>query len=105
MTSTRGRLIAAMLAGSALPAGPAWAQAAEDRRQAGPTTDPAEQAATNPADIVVTAQKREERLQDVPIAVSVVSGAAIEQQGRINLEGAQYLVPTLNFAKSGSLFL
>lgn len=62
------------------------------------------------ADIVVTAQKREERLQDVPIAVSVVPGSLIANQGGINLESAQYLVPTLNFRKSGtslnqSLFL
>ncbi len=63
-----------------------------------------------PADIVVTAQKRSERLQDVPLAVSVVSGATLAAQGKVSLEGAQYLVPTLNFLKSGttlnqSLFL
>ncbi|WP_375287436.1 TonB-dependent receptor [Sphingomonas sp.] len=63
-----------------------------------------------PGDIIVTAQKRSERLQDVPIAVSVISGDAIAAKGAVNLEGAQYLVPTLNFRKSGtsinqSLFL
>ncbi len=62
------------------------------------------------ADIIVTAQKREERLQDVPVAVTVVSGAALENRGSLNLENAQYLVPSLNFRKSGvainqSLFL
>ncbi len=51
------------------------------------------------SEIVVTAQKREERLQDVPVAVSVVSGAAIAASGAVNLEGAQYLVPTLNFRR------
>ena len=61
-------------------------------------------------EIVVTAQKRSERLQDVPLAVSVVSGATLAASGAVNLEGAQYLVPTLNFRKSGttinqSLFL
>jgi iron complex outermembrane receptor protein len=54
------------------------------------------------AEIVVTAQKREERLQEVPVAVSVVSGAAIAGSGAVNIEGAQYLVPTLNFRKSGT---
>ncbi|TPG13152.1 TonB-dependent receptor [Sphingomonas oligophenolica] len=63
-----------------------------------------------PGDIVVTAQKRSERLQDVPVAVSVISGDAISAKGGTNLESAQYLVPTLNFRKSGtainqSLFL
>ncbi len=63
-----------------------------------------------PAEIVVTAQKRSERLQDVPVAVSVISGAALANQGGINLESAQYLVPSLNFRKAAvainqSLFL
>lgn len=62
------------------------------------------------SEIIVTAQKREERLQDVPVAVSVISGATLANQGGVNLESAQYLVPTLNFRKSGttinqSLFL
>ncbi|MBX9730715.1 MAG: TonB-dependent receptor plug domain-containing protein, partial [Sphingomonas sp.] len=66
--------------------------------------------AAEPGDIVVTAQKRNERLQDVPLAVTVISGDAIAAQGGVNLESAQYLVPTLNFRKSGttinqSLFL
>ncbi len=54
------------------------------------------------ADIVVTAQKREERLQDVPVAVSVISGSLIANQGGVNIENAQYLVPSLNFRKSGT---
>ena len=63
-----------------------------------------------PGDIIVTAQKRSERLQDVPVAVSVVSGDTLSAQGGVNLENAQYLVPTMNFRKSGttinqSLFL
>jgi iron complex outermembrane receptor protein len=58
--------------------------------------------ATNLGEIVVTAQKREERLQDVPAAVSVISGAALAARGSVNLEGAQYLVPSLNFRKSGT---
>jgi iron complex outermembrane recepter protein len=58
-------------------------------------------AADEGVEIVVTAQKRSERLQDVPIAVSVVSGATLERAGSLNLENAQYLVPALNFRKSG----
>jgi iron complex outermembrane recepter protein len=55
-----------------------------------------------PAEIVVTAQKRAERLQDVPVALSVISGDAIANQGGVNIENAQYLVPSLNFRKSGT---
>ncbi|SFP60287.1 TonB-dependent receptor [Sphingomonas rubra] len=63
-----------------------------------------------PGEIVVTAQKRSERLQDVPIAVSVISGQALAASGKPGLEGAVTLVPALNFQKSGttlnqSLFL
>ena len=95
MTKT---LMLASVAAFALTGAPAFAQSAT------PAADDA------PAEIVVTAQKRTERLQDVPVAVSVISGAAIANQGGVNLESAQYLVPSLNFRKSGtsinqSLFL
>jgi iron complex outermembrane receptor protein len=62
----------------------------------------ADTAADDGVEIVVTAQKRSERLQDVPLAVSVVSGAQLERAGSLNLENAQYLVPSLNFRKSGT---
>jgi iron complex outermembrane recepter protein len=54
------------------------------------------------AEIIVTAQKRAESIQDVPVAVSVVSGDTLERQGGVNIENAQYLVPSLNFRKSGT---
>ena len=95
---TKSFLIAGAGVAAMLCANPAMAQTG--------TTDDAPAI----AEIVVTAQKREEKLQAVPLAVSVVSGAAIAASGAVNLEGAQYLVPTLNFRKSGttinqSLFL
>ena len=58
--------------------------------------------ADSPGDIIVTAQKRSQRLQDVPVAVSVISGAQIARLGGVNIESAQYLVPSLNFRKSGT---
>ncbi len=98
----------AILAGTAVLALAASAQA-----QVAPTTAPLATAANADSDtteIIVTAQKRAERLQDVPLAVSVVSGDTLATQGRVSLEGAQYLVPSLNFLKAGttlnqSLFL
>jgi len=61
-------------------------------------------------EVVVTAQKREQRLQDVPIAVSVVSGALAESTGGFNVEALRTLVPSLNIRKTNtslnqSLFL
>lgn len=95
----------------ALTAAPAWAQQdTSTSTAAGAATAPENASDVAPAEIIVTAQKRAERLQDVPVAVSVISGAAIANQGAVNLENAQYLVPSLNFRKSGvainqSLFL
>ena len=40
-----------------------------------------EQGTTGTQDIVVTAQKREERVQDIPLAVQVLGGEALEAQG------------------------
>lgn len=84
---------ASLLASAAIMAGvsmPAMAQ-----------TAPAEDDSAN-AEIIVTAQKREERLQDIPLAVSVVGGEAVANNGGITLENAQYLVPSLNFRKAGT---
>ncbi|WP_397592701.1 TonB-dependent receptor, partial [Sphingorhabdus sp.] len=50
-------------------------------------------------EIVVTAQKVEENLQDVPIAISVVTGEALEASGTTSIENLNQLVPSLNFRK------
>jgi len=65
----------------------------------------AQQASDSPsssAEIVVTAQKRSESLHSVPLAVSVVSGAALSAAARPSIESASQLVPALNFQKSGT---
>ena len=53
-------------------------------------------------EIVITAQKREQKLQDVPIAVSVVSGALAESAGGYNIETLRSLVPSLNLRKTNT---
>ncbi len=52
-----------------------------------------------PPEIVVTAQKRSERLQDVPVAVSVVSGDTLTKLSTNNIEDSARLVPALTFVK------
>ena len=59
-------------------------------------------AETGYADIVVTAQKRTESLQEVPAAVSVVSGEQLDQRGVVNITSLQQLVPSLNFKDSAT---
>ena len=47
------------------------------------------------ADIVVTAQKRAEKLQDVPISIAAVTGEAIEDLHTVSLQGLQGMVPNV----------
>jgi outer membrane receptor protein involved in Fe transport len=46
-------------------------------------------------EIIVTAQKRAESLQDVPLAVSAVSGVKISEAGIMKIEDLKNYVPTL----------
>jgi iron complex outermembrane recepter protein len=48
------------------------------------------------AEIVVTAQKRSQSLQKVPLAVTAVTSAELAQSGIVDLQEAAVLVPNLN---------
>jgi len=52
--------------------------------------------------IVVTAQKREQSLIDVPVAVTVLSADQINRTFAPNIEGIQQLVPSLNYRKGNT---
>ena len=82
-------ILMAGLSASALIAAPAWAQAAEEDAGFG--------------DIVVTAQKREESLQVVPIAVSAISSDQLDGMSVTSLQSLQNSVPNVqidNFANT-----
>ena len=51
-------------------------------------------------DIVVTGTRRAQRLQDAPVAISVVSSAQIAKSGFKTASDLQYIVPTLTFNNS-----
>ncbi|WP_174273550.1 TonB-dependent receptor [Sphingomonas bacterium] len=75
----------------ALASGVARAEAPAGAEPAAPTAeslDPVE-------DIVVTARRREETAQNVPVALSVVSAEALTRSGSININQIQQLVPSL----------
>ena len=57
---------------------------------------PSEQADDQPADIVVTAQRREQRLQDVPIAVSAYSQESLDVAGVTSSTELTQITPSLN---------
>jgi iron complex outermembrane receptor protein len=52
------------------------------------------------SDIVITARRRQERLQDVPIAISVLDGKSISNAGAFNVNRLQQLQPALQFYSS-----
>lgn len=56
---------------------------------------------TSVTEVVVTAQKREERLQDVPIAVSVASGDQLERQNIGNIDQLKLIVPSFESTAFG----
>jgi iron complex outermembrane receptor protein len=52
-------------------------------------------------DIVVTARKTAERLSDVPMSISVLTGDDLEKTGSLNLQDLGQEVPGLNVVSSG----
>src|SRR5690606_418282 len=50
--------------------------------------------------VVVTSRRRQESLQDVPIPVSVVGGALVEESGSFNVNRVKELVPTVQLYSS-----
>jgi len=51
-------------------------------------------------EIVVTARRRQESAQDVPLAISVIGGEHIDNTGSFNVGRLQQLTPTLQFYSS-----
>ncbi|WP_258042822.1 TonB-dependent receptor [Sphingomonas sp. NBWT7] len=54
-------------------------------------------AATNGGDILVTARRKAENVQDVPIAISVIDAGTLESQGTYNVNRLTQLQPSLQF--------
>jgi iron complex outermembrane recepter protein len=73
---------------------PAIAQSASD------ATATAEDSAVN--DIVVTAQRRSERVQDIPVAISAFGGEEIARSGMNSLENIAPRVPSFYFGSFGA---
>jgi iron complex outermembrane recepter protein len=89
------RVLAAITAVSSIPAGVATAQAA---------AEPGSPARVEVLEsIVVTARRREERLQDTPIAVTALSAAALERQQITATTDLDKVAPNLQFHSYGTL--
>jgi iron complex outermembrane receptor protein len=66
-------------------------------QEAAPVTG---EAASDPTDIVVTASRRAERLQDVPLAVSAINGEQLAEGGFQKLTDIQYQFSGVQFGTS-----
>src|SRR5690606_26887151 len=98
----------AAAAGAILGSGAAFAQDEAPAPARAPATS-AEEATRGAAavqgveDIVVTAQRRSENLQDVPIAVSAVTGDTLEQGHVSNLSNLTATIPNVQFTNRGNI--
>lgn len=87
------RLRTAVSVAALLVAAPAWAQAAD---VSGPQqAADAQGAGKGVADIVVTATRRSERLQDVPVSVTAVTKDVLERQNVRDINDLTKIVPGL----------
>ncbi|MDB5724065.1 MAG: TonB-dependent receptor [Novosphingobium sp.] len=97
--SVRRRLLVGVSAVAAAVASPAFAQdqGASAQSQAGTP----EESGVALDDIVVTAQRRAENLQDVPIAVSAVTAEALQNTGITSTRELTQIVPSVQITRSG----
>jgi len=91
-TFTSRTLLLAGCAGIAAFAAPAYAQDT--------AAEPAGASAADDGQIIVTARRREERLIDVPLSVTVLSGESLTQQGIQDLTQIAQQVPNLTLEVS-----
>ena len=57
---------------------------------------------TSLEEIVVTAQKREESIQDTPLSITAISGEILDDSGVLNVSRLKLLTPGLNFGQTGA---
>lgn len=85
----------ALFAGAALAALQAAPAIAQDRTEEGPQA-----AAVDGTEIIVTARRREERLLDVPAAVTAFSGDMLESAGAIDITDIAQVTPNVTLEPS-----
>ena len=87
----------ALLASVVIPL-PAFAATVDE--PGGPPTSVGTGASDEVDEIIVTARRRKETAQEVPLAISVIGGEHIDNTGSFNVGRLQQLTPTLQFYSS-----
>lgn len=90
-STTRRAAFTALFTTTALAAMPAFAQEA-----------PADDAEVDPTEIVVTAQKRSENLQNVPISIQALGTQKLDQLNISDFKGYAQQLPSVSFQSSGT---
>lgn len=96
---------ATIAVGSALASACVWSLPAAAQSEAPQAAAVDDQSANDSSsgEIIVTAQRREERLQDLPIAATVVSGEALDEKAVQNVSDLQFAAPGLSIINTGVL--
>jgi len=97
MKTHHRRRLAYLVSTALLVPGMAFAQDA--------ATAPQSEASSQLDDIIVTAQKKQESLQNVPISVDVVGGETLDRLGLSNFDELSGKIPNFSVRKSGSTSL
>ena len=104
----KARYLSAVSAAAMLVGAPALAQtgATSSAQNTQPTLGAGQEAVTGdnqpqlPGDIIVTAQRQSQRLQDVPIAVTAFTAENLEKQQIVNPTALQQTLPNITFTKT-----
>ena len=100
-------LSAALWGGAALAqpvsnSGPAQAAIGDPARGSRPDAQPTDSASTEVGEVIVTAQRREQNLQDVPVVVTALSGQILRNTGVRDIRDLQVLTPGLTVTSTSS---
>lgn len=97
-------LLASASATAVLIAAPALAQTTPAQPVTAPADTPDTGELTGTQDIVVTAQFRQERLQDTPIAITAVNAAELEAKNQTDLAQVADAAPNVSLKPQGASF-
>lgn len=87
----------AALASESVEAAPTAAPTTAAPLEPAALQDAVAQPVSQPDEIIVTAQRREQSLQDVPLAISVVSAESLESSNFTTIADVQFLSPGVNY--------